>query len=674
MFQTYETRTNRAQVLSIVACLTCTVWAQDNNVLQGAGDRQILNRVALLIGNQQYDKENELEGPVAEIKALAKVLEELDFKLVIVEPNLKRGDMFEVLKEFKRKVGPGDLVLFYYTGHGMQVNNTNYLLPTDFVGDSDDDVVAYAMSATHVLNQLRKTGAKVRVMVLDACRNNRFKRDKSSGSDGLATIVPTSGDLIAYSTGPNQTARDVKEGTFGLYMTHLLPELSRETVELRTAFENAKNAVKIAADQHGIQQDPWIHGNLYGGRLYLKGGPDSTDTTQTLAERWAEIRDTNHPEDIKTFLQLCERSGDNGNLRYFVTEAKDRFETLAINRWDEIDESNNPDEIKSFIHVYTWPRDEDETLLIVDVAKKHIEKLKNKRLAKKMQEIWPHIENRDDVDILERFIRMYDKVAGADAALIRERAASRLKELSASHAVAQLIQRMEFVQVPAGDFQMGCVTRKRCFWNEESPVHRVTLRVFEISKYEVTFEEYDLFTDATGRDRVADEGWGRGRRPVINVSWHDVVAYTNWLSESTGGIYRLPSEAEWEYAARAGKEMIYSWGNEMEGNRANCRDCGSRWDEMLKTAPVGSFEDTDWGLHDIHGNVWEWVQDCWNETYDSAPADGSAWENDNCTKRIGRGGSWNYRTIDVRFANRGKFPEDTKRNDIGFRVVRTVTR
>ena len=145
---------------------------------------------------------------------------------------------------------------------------------------------------------------------------------------------------------------------------------------------------------------------------------------------------------------------------------------------------------------------------------------------------------------------------------------------------------------------------------------------------------------------LADErGWGRGRRPVINVSWEDAVAYTKWLSGQTGERCRLPSEAEWEYAARAGSVTKYSWGNEIGSNQANCDVCGSQWDGK-QTAPVGSFDPNGWGLHDLHGNVWEWVQDCWNGSYQGAPTNGSAWESGDCSRRVLRGGSWNFTFLD----------------------------
>ena len=234
--------------------------------------------------------------------------------------------------------------------------------------------------------------------------------------------------------------------------------------------------------------------------------------------------------------------------------------------------------------------------------------------------------------------------------------------------IAQL--RPEMVVIPAGRFRMGCVSGRNCYWNE-FPVHEVQIKAFELSKYEVTFEEYDRFTDATGRRPANDEGWGRGRRPVINVSWGDAVAYTQWLLAQTGERYRLPSEAEWEYAERAGTETEYSWGNEIGRNRANCEGCGSRWDGE-QTAPVGSFRPNAWGLHDMSGNVWEWVQDCWNDKYRGAPTDGSAWQSGDCSERVSRGGVWNDGPWHMRAARRGWGLTGDRSGVKGFRVARTI--
>ena len=146
-------------------------------------------------------------------------------------------------------------------------------------------------------------------------------------------------------------------------------------------------------------------------------------------------------------------------------------------------------------------------------------------------------------------------------------------------------------------------------------------------------------------DRPADRGWGRGLRPVINVSWKQVAAYAQWLSEQTGKYYRLPSEAEWEYAARAGTSTPFWWGESINTDLANydgnySYDGGPEGEYRRQTMPVDRFDPNPWGLYQVHGNVWEWVQDCWNDSYDGAPDDGSAWEQGDCGRRLLRGGSW----------------------------------
>jgi formylglycine-generating enzyme required for sulfatase activity len=223
------------------------------------------------------------------------------------------------------------------------------------------------------------------------------------------------------------------------------------------------------------------------------------------------------------------------------------------------------------------------------------------------------------------------------------------------------------VGVPGGIFTMGSPDNSTHF--NERPQHKVSIRKFSIAKHEVTFDDYDRFAENTGRPRPADNGWGRGKRPVVNVTWEDAVAYTQWLSEQTGHQYRLPSEAEWEYAARAGTKDNYWWGSQYEGKRANCFNCGSRWDGS-NTAPVGSFSTSSLGLHDMLGNVMEWVSDCYHKNYDGAPIDGMSWAGESCGKRVVRGGSFHSPTDEIRVSRRSEFAADAAIDQIGFRVVR----
>ena len=230
----------------------------------------------------------------------------------------------------------------------------------------------------------------------------------------------------------------------------------------------------------------------------------------------------------------------------------------------------------------------------------------------------------------------------------------------------------QMVVVPAGRFRMGCVSGQGCF-AVEKPVRQVRIRrPFALSAREVTFSEWDACVSAGGCGgyRPDDAGWGRENRPVMNVSWNDTRSYVSWLSRRTGKMYRLPSESEWEYAARAGSSTKYSWGNEVVRNRANCDGCGSLWDRQ-RTAPVGSFPANAFGLHDMHGNVYEWVEDCWNYSYARAPKDGGVWLSGHCAYRVLRGGSWNNEPRTLRAAYRSLLSTGYRLSALGFRVART---
>ena len=231
----------------------------------------------------------------------------------------------------------------------------------------------------------------------------------------------------------------------------------------------------------------------------------------------------------------------------------------------------------------------------------------------------------------------------------------------------------QMVVVPGGTFLMGAADDDpEGYWTER-PQHRVMVPSFAVGKHEVTFAEWDACVNG-GRChgyRPDDEGWGRGQRSVMFVSWEDAQAYVAWLSEVTGESYRLLSEAEWEYVARAGTTTRYWWGDEIGENRANCRECGSQWDND-QTAPVGSFAPNPFGLYDVHGNVWEWVEDCWHGGYADAPSDGRTWESEDCYERVLRGGSWGSKPRNLLSAERTRIDTDLRNVFIGFRIARSL--
>lgn len=272
------------------------------------------------------------------------------------------------------------------------------------------------------------------------------------------------------------------------------------------------------------------------------------------------------------------------------------------------------------------------------------------------------------------------------------------KDLTMKHGIAMLLDMMglyhptepEMVVIPAGEFWMGSGDDEPEADASEKPRHRVTIpKSFELGKYEVTFDEYDSFAYAKGQLLPADQGWGRGRRPVINVSWNDAIAYIRWLSKRTGKNYRLPTEAEWEYAARAGSETSRFWGDDpnqacqyangadqsyrqarLSGEIHACND-GYVYTVEVGTFKASRFKPNQFGLYHMLGNVWEWVQDSWHDNYKGAPTDGSAWVKKGDSPCVVRGGSWYNGPRGVRGAARLRGNPLDRIHFGGFRLART---
>lgn len=248
----------------------------------------------------------------------------------------------------------------------------------------------------------------------------------------------------------------------------------------------------------------------------------------------------------------------------------------------------------------------------------------------------------------------------------------------------------EMVTLPPGRFRMGSPQseeRSVGYDGREEPQHEVNIDYrFAIGNYAVTFADWDAAIAVGARlERPVDEGWGRDRRPVIGVNWEDARAYIAWLNGRLGlagraDAYRLPSEAEWEYACRSGTTTPFSFGTTVSTAQANydgvhAGGVASTGEHRRKTMPVGAFQANAFGLHDMHGNVWEWCEDAWNSSYDAPgrPDDGSAWVTGGLSRRVLRGGSWKSDALEVRSASRINHSPLDRGNDIGFRLARTLS-
>jgi len=238
------------------------------------------------------------------------------------------------------------------------------------------------------------------------------------------------------------------------------------------------------------------------------------------------------------------------------------------------------------------------------------------------------------------------------------------------------------VEIPPGSFIMGSPPSEESRDDYEGPVHRVRIAYsFAVGVFEIRFADWDECVAAGGcGGYIPEDAWGRGRQPVIRVSWNDAQEYVQWLSAKTGHAYRLLSESEWEYAARAGTTTPFHTGRTISTEQANYNGnhtygSGVKGVYRERTVAAGSFPPNAFGLHDMHGNVWEWVQDCYSGNYTGAPVDGSAWESweMDCSRRVLRGGSWSNSPWFLRSAARLRSSTGLRSGDVGFRVARTLT-
>ncbi|MDM8563086.1 SUMF1/EgtB/PvdO family nonheme iron enzyme, partial [Candidatus Marithioploca araucensis] len=535
-------------------------------------------RIALVIGNSNYPSGVAyLPNPKNDAADMARVLRAYGFT-VTQKQDLNQEEMDKAIIKFGQDLTKGGIGLFYFAGHGIQIDQRNYLVP---IGKKirEARLVKYrAIDAQWVVDVMDSAGSRVNIVILDACRNNPY-RSYFRSSDGLAAMHAPRGTIISFSTALGKKAAD-GEGRNGLYTKNLLKTIKIPGLTIEEVFKQTATVVDLDS---GGRQIPWRSSSLIG-------------------------------------------------------------EDFCFGTCDESEAD---------------------------------------RLRRQIAALQQQIDQREPVQ--PRVKRVPDKV-------FRDR----LKDGGFGP---------EMVRIPAGRFQMGDIQGGGD--SDEKPVHRVSIKQFAMGKYEVTVGEFRRFVNATGYKTEAEKGKGcrvyqngwdwvkdanwrnpyfsqTDNHPVTCVSWNDAVAYAEWLNQQTGRQYRLPSEAEWEYAARAKTTTSRYWGNSSDDacryanvhDKTSKKENGFSWthhnctDDYAKTAPVGSFKSNAFGLFDTVGNVWEWVADPWHNNYKNAPNEGQIWETggDN-SHRVLRGGSWDDGPDDCRAADRNGGTSFNRVQRIGFRVA-----
>lgn len=547
-----------------------------------AAASQESKRVALVIGNNAYKEEWRLRNPVNDARDMRQALEALGFQVQSAE-NADAAEIESAVRNFTSALKPGDIAFFFYSGHGLQIDGENYLVPTDFDAANAIEAKHKCYSANLLLDLMIESGAKLNVVVLDACRSNPFRQARSL-ERGLAAMNAGGGALIAYATAPGDVASDNPIENNGLYTKHLLEALRTPGLEIEGVFKLAREAVYRASNK---KQLPWTASSVVGEFVL---NPGAGDTQAPLAEQAYGV--------LKITVNLAGAEVLIDGRRVAVSTGP---QTLIVPR------------MPVGYHVVTVRK----AGYVSDVVNEQVAIRKGK--AKEL-EAW----------------------------LVAEKITNSIG--------------MELKLISAGSFMMGADEGDEDSAEDETPLHRVEIsKPFYVGVYEVTQEQYEA---VMGENPSHFSG---GRRPVESVSWHDAKEFCRRLSEKEGVKYRLPTEAEWEYAARAGTSMRYYWGNNVDGRYA--------WydgNSGEKAHEVGLKLPNPWGLYDISGNVWEWCEDWYERDYYSrSPLSDplNLTTGDSC---VARGGSWKNLKHYVLIYRRGWDKPGNKDWMTGIRVIREV--
>jgi formylglycine-generating enzyme required for sulfatase activity len=634
-------------------------------------------RIALVITNQNYTQAGaRLTNTHRDGDLIKAALEQVGFRVTVVRDTPNEGALLAAIAEHVARLsaaGPDAVGFLYYSGHGAadRPNGENYLIPTSAPLTHVNQLPLLGVKLEKITEALAKAG-RMSFVVFDACRNVPLQRDDKSPFKGFAPVREQSGLLVAFATEPGNVAVDQS-----LYARALSEEMVRPGQEAGAVFRRVR--LKVREDTKRQQSPEYL---------------DKRDHDfQFAAPQPAEPQGSGAAEVVR----LCrEISGITSPATLAALERQHKGTPVA----DCI--SARMGELRAEEAANKQAAAKADEQARADAAKRKADEDAKARADAERQRVAllaKQEEDRRRAEAAAAEKRRADEEAAARAkaetdARVRAEAARREPALSVVPGSGQSFRDRladgsecafcpEMVVVPAGSFMMGSPESEAERRSAEGPQRRVTIaKPFAVGKFEVTFAEWDACVAGRGcqsNRSPSDEGWGKDRRPVINVSWNDAKNYVAWLSRTTGKTYRLLSEAEWEYAARAGTTTPFSFGATISTDQANydgnyTYGSGRKGVNREKTVEAGSLNTPNaWGLHDMHGNVWEWVEDCWHNNHSGAPTDGSAWTTA-CAEvsRVLRGGSWGGNPQYLRSAFRVRNQPDLRIYFIGFRLARTL--
>jgi formylglycine-generating enzyme required for sulfatase activity len=604
--------------------------------------------LALVIGNADY-VDHPLASASHDADDISKALGALGFH-VTHRTNLDEAAMREALDAFAAHLGPNDTALVYFAGHGLQAGGDALLVPLGARERRPATLVRDALSAKEIVERMtRVRPGAANIVVLDMCLTDPFEKANAR----TWTLPPRT--LVAYAAAPGDAAIEGERN--GRYTAALLRALGTRSPVTSSTFAAAASDVTQAS--RGGQR-PWIASTLDAGFPIAEASVN------------ARIADANaiFPADSANAVRT------RGIL------PKDSNEQYELTFWESIKDSTYPGDYEAYLKAYPNGR-------FATLAKARIERLRaagnatpaaSSPAAPPAATATPAAPTPKPPPSAPATAAAPEKPRpsppAAPAAAVTAPPAAITTKPAAKTASGGEIKDCPacpiLIPLSSGSFTMGSNNDDPA----EKPPHRVSIgRAFAIGKYEVTVEQWNACADAGACTRVAAEGESAtpppGNAPMRNVSWDDAQVYVKWLSKVGGKPYRLPTEAEWEYAARGGTQSTYWWGDQMKKGTADCKDCGDPYKPDAPT-PVGSFAANPYGLYDMNGSVWEWVADCWHSSYRNAPVDGRAWDDPSCSVRVIRGGSWREGAPYMQSATRFKYSSSVRQSQNGFRVARDM--
>ena len=647
-------------------------------------------RVALIIGNANYQSEKPLKNPINDVRLLEGVFRnDLKFDVVIKVENGSIDKLDNAVDQFVREARGAEAAVFYFSGHGMQDDSKrNYLIPVDARIDSLNDLKRKSLSADDLMQRMADAQSHISLIILDACRDNPFSAGSKSGNKGLARMADAAlgdGMLIAYTTRDGQVAQD-GDGTNSPYAAALANNLRNTSQPVLVAFDNVANSVRQATN--GTQR-PTRYGDL-PAMAYLVPS-DSTGTQPPIqvaslvpvpakpASRpapkvssdpdsalWQAVENGNTADDYDVYLNQYPKGKyvalARSRLQKLKDDARQQAEAAEQSAWQAAESAQTVEAYAAYTRSYPTGR-------YTALAQTRSNKLRQDAAVQEEARLWQAAERGGKTEV-DAYLAGYPSGRYASAANLRLAQIKKEEaEMRPGKAFKDCPECPEVVILPAGSFQMGSSSSEAVRYDDEGPVHTVAIaRPFAIGKTAVTQGQWKAIM---GSNPSHFSSCGDSC-PVETVSWNDAQDYVKKLNEKTGKTYRLPSEAEWEYACRAGGQQLYCGSDNIDSVAWYGNNGQAGGNSSQTTHAVATKQANAWGLYDMSGNVWQWTADCFNASYAGAPTDGNAWNIGDCSWRVLRGGSWFVNPLIARSATRFKFPPGLRNFGGGFRVARML--